>query len=467
MRSPQFLETFFKLLLFLGFAGALIYLDPTKSFLSGETPTMVLWWKRAILLLLLLFIVSYLRTSPGGGFPSWVHLLSFSLTAFLVIFLETFLWEEGFLSPYLTLLPFLALFLRVTLGLEGALFLTILFTAIVGLYEGPQFFPFLYRLLLGWVAIFAARAASHRSEILKVLFFLSVTALFLAQGFTFLERGTFGNAEAFWGPVLTGLLPGLLLFSILPLFERIFHISTDFLLLELSDLSHPVLRELSEKAPGTFTHSLLIGNLCEAAARNVRGNPLLARVAAYYHDLGKMETPQYYIENQGERGNPHDDLSPERSSEVLIFHVQAGADLAKRAGLPQEILRIIKTHHGTALIRPFYAKALEGGGNVSERDFRYPGPKPKTKEEVICMLADGVEAAARSLTDPTPEALRQVVQRIIEEKFQDGQLVEAKLTRRDLQRIGEAFLPVLSGVFHLRVPYPKEIAQGHGLEHST
>lgn len=255
-----------------------------------------------------------------------------------------------------------------------------------------------------------------------------------------------------------GLLCSLLAPGLLALYEHALGLASDIRLLELADLSHPLLRELAERAPGTYQSSLAVGSLAEAAARAVGANPLLARVAAYYHDIGKMGKAAYFTENQIDPRlrRKHMKLKAKMSSLILLSHVKDGVALAREHGLPRAIIDIIKEHHGTTLASFFYQRAMEEGEEgISEEDFRYPGPKPQSKEAGIVMLADSVEAASRSLNEPTPTRIRSLVQKIINNKFVDGQLDESGLTLRDLVAISEAFTKVLTGMFHTRIEYPE------------
>jgi len=250
-----------------------------------------------------------------------------------------------------------------------------------------------------------------------------------------------------------GVVPG----SLIPL-EGMFGIATNIRLLELSDLNHPLLKRLAMEAPGTYHHSLMVGNMAEAAAEQIGANSLLARVGSYYHDVGKMNKPLYFSENQREGKNKHDEITPTMSSLVLIAHVKEGTELAREHRLNEPILQFIQQHHGTSLMPYFYQKALEQDPThtVKEDNFRYPGPKPQSREAAICMLADGVEAASRTLVNPTHGRIKGLVEKIINNKFVDSQLDECDLTLKDLHKIADSFTRVLGGYLHSRVEYPEE-----------
>ncbi len=244
-----------------------------------------------------------------------------------------------------------------------------------------------------------------------------------------------------------------------PLVEKLFGYTTDMRLLERANMDQPLLRELMIQAPGTYHHSIIVGNMVEAAAEAIGAKPLLARVSAYYHDIGKAPKPLYFIENQMGGENKHEKLAPSMSSLILISHIKDGVEKAKRHKLESPIVDIIEQHHGTSLISYFYKKALELKGDdpsqVSTEDFRYPGPKPQTREAGLVMLADAIEAASRTLVDPTPARIQGLVSRIINNAFADGQLDECELTLKDLNQIAGSFNKILNGIFHHRIEYPE------------
>lgn len=272
----------------------------------------------------------------------------------------------------------------------------------------------------------------------------------------------FGSESLPWAAVfgtVSGLVSGVAALGLLPFLSSVFGITTTQTLLDLTDRNHPALRLLEEQAPGSFNHSLMVGSLAGKAARAVGGNPLLAQAMAYYHDLGKTVSPQYYVENQFGVSNPHDSLPPEQSAAVVRSHVAEGLRLAREHGIAPDVAQAIITHHGTSLMRYFYHKALDlyGEDGVEPADYRHRGRKPRSKETVIVMMSDSCEAAARALVqneDPTSEGLRNLVEQVIAEKVEDGQLEESQVTFGELTRIKETIVDGLVGYYHARIPYP-------------
>jgi putative nucleotidyltransferase with HDIG domain len=314
-----------------------------------------------------------------------------------------------------------------------------------------------------WVAIAVAavrsiRRVRHRNQFYKSMAVVSVTsaaavtALALSSGSADLGREiALGAIGAFASAVLALFL--------LPMFEALFGATTDLTLLELSDLNHPLMRRMALESPGTFHHSQVVGQLAEAGAHAIGANSLMARVGASYHDIGKMLKPRYYVENQSGE-NVHDDLTPSMSAMVIAAHVRDGVELGRQWGLPATVTDFIPEHHGTTVMQYFYQKALErdDGGAVSVDDFRYPGPRPRCRETAIVMLADGVEAATRSLRRPTPSRIREMTRKVFERRMAEGELDECGLTLADLAKVREAFIPILVSIHHERVAYPGQSA---------
>lgn len=254
--------------------------------------------------------------------------------------------------------------------------------------------------------------------------------------------------------LLSGIFSGMLTIALLPYFEKTFNILTTFKLLELGDLSHPLLKELSVNTPGTFHHSMMVATLSENAAEAIGANAVFARVAAYYHDIGKMKRPNFYVENQRGGENPHNKLTPSMSNLIITSHTKDGVEMAKEHGIPKEIRDIMIEHQGTTLLAYFYNKAKQQDSKIQESDFRYSGPKPRTKESAIIMLADSIEAAVRSLDEKTPITIEKMIRKIINGKIEDNQLSEADLTFKEIEIIIHNFTKVLMGIHHIRLKYP-------------
>jgi hypothetical protein len=255
---------------------------------------------------------------------------------------------------------------------------------------------------------------------------------------------------------------GLCMTALLPFMESWFDVQTDICLLELSDANHPLLKDLVQRAPGTYNHSINIASISEAAADAIGANGLLCRVGAYFHDIGKLRKPEYFIENQSGGANKHDELLPTMSTLVIIAHVKEGAEIARIHRLPQRIIDLIEQHHGTTLVEYFYNRAAqqsredENGAEIDEKDYRYPGPKPQTPEAAVMMLADAVESASRALREPTPSRIENLVNEIAKKRLDDGQFDECNITLQQLHTIQESLIKSLNGMYHARVKYPDQ-----------
>ncbi|MGD8227947.1 MAG: HDIG domain-containing protein [Desulfobacteraceae bacterium] len=371
-----------------------------------------------------------------------------------------------------------AMLISIFQGLGVAIAFSLVISVLASLITGGRVEFFVYFFISSLVAAFGVRSCSERGVLIKTGLKVGLIHIILSLSIEMIY-GSLYTTEALFAAafgLLGGILLGIIATGILPLVEMSFGFTTDIKLLELGNLDQPLLRELMVQAPGTYHHSVIISNMVEATAKAVDANPLLAKVSAYYHDIGKMKKPLYFIENQMRGENRHEKLAPSMSSLILISHTKDGVDLAKKNKLGREITDIIHQHHGTSLITYFYQKAKERmvakgkkSAEVDEENFRYPGPKPQTKEAGLVMLADMVEAASRSLVDPTPSRIKGMVQKIMNKAFSDGQLDECELTLKDLNEIAKSFNNTLSGIFHQRIEYP-ELAAGtsrKGVDGST
>ena len=362
------------------------------------------------------------------------------------------------LHSFYYVIPFCSasLLAAILLGRSSAVLMAVFSAVLTGLIL-PNYINFsLIALSGGVLAAIRWKEYRRRTSVLIVAFILGLLGAALALGFNMQEG--FGAVIAQWTDVPIALLGGLsnviIVAGAMPLLESIFKLTTDMRLLELADQNHPLLRKMVVSAPGTYHHSLLVGNLAEEASEAIGANPLLTRVGAYFHDIGKMMKPEYFIENQG-RENRHDRLKPNMSALILISHVKEGVELARSHQLPREIIDLIRQHHGTSLIQFFYEKAKkQNGDDVTEEFFRYPGPRPQTREAGILMLADMVEASSHSLSDHSLGRLSALVDRTVQSAFVEGQLDNCSLTLRDLSNIQEAFMRVLVGIHHHRIHYP-------------
>jgi putative nucleotidyltransferase with HDIG domain len=329
------------------------------------------------------------------------------------------------------------------------------------------FRPFFVTVTVGVAATFLTEKARTREQLAKVGLLLTVgtMGLQILVGTLTGETLLMGWGELqrlFLWSVLAGAMPPALTLLAVSVLERPFGVTTVFTLMELASPHAPLLRELAEKAPGTYQSSLMVARLAQEAAKRIGANDLLAWVGGLYHDIGKLSRPAYFVENLPPGSlNPHDRLSPQMSAKVLALHVQQGEELAKQHRLPQPIVDIIKEHHGTSAMTYFLTKARERGELINEADYRYSGPKPRSKESAIIMLADSVEAAVKALSDPTPEQIERVVHEVVSAKIADGQLDDAPLTLREIQEIQRALIDTLKSIYHHRIEYPKVATTRH------
>jgi len=363
--------------------------------------------------------------------------------------------------PEIIFMPFLAMMMTVLFNGRVSMIAAMILAVVVG--QQPVFHdvPATFLCVVGGVtAALSVKTLRSRSNfyapvlIIVAGYLAGALALGLASGWPIEEIGLRG----LWG-ALNGLVSAGLTFFLLPVAESVTHITTDLTLLELSDPSRPLLRRLSVEAPGTYAHSVAMANLVEAACNRIGANGLLGRVGCYYHDIGKVKNPQYFVENQIPGNNPHDRLKPLQSAQIIKAHVTDGLALAAEAKLPDSVAAFIPEHHGTTEITYFLDKAKKIDGNQGSarniEDFTYPGPKPRSMETAISMIADSVEAALRVLEDLTPQKIEEAIDHIVRTKVNAGQLDEAPLTLQQIEQVKQAFLVVLSGMYHNRIDYPE------------
>jgi cyclic-di-AMP phosphodiesterase PgpH len=413
----------------------------------------------ARMLLMLLFIaafLTYLRMELPGVYRDNGMLGMFTLLTLAVLGSVVALVNWGGQSEFtvpLALAPLVvASLLEKRPALVFTLMLAVLATAVAELRA-----PFVPVAMMGGVtATYSVSRLRHRWHFVRAFFAIALAnlAAILAWDLARLSPTHTLLMDALAG-ALNGFVATLFAFLLLPLVETLFRLTSDVTLLELSDLNRPLLRRLQLEAPGTYHHSMVVGSLAEAAAEAIGANSLLARVSAYYHDIGKLAKPEYYAENEPAASRSrHEKLTPSMSALVVKSHITEGLELARKQRLPRAVRDAIPEHHGTMVMAFFYHKALEMDEGARREDYSYPGPRPRSRETAILMLADGVEGASRALAEPTPSRIRGLVQRIIDERVRDGQLDDCGLTLLELARIRESFIPVLTAIFHVRAPYP-------------
>lgn len=368
-------------------------------------------------------------------------------------------------ASYYYLFPFAAgaMLVRMLLNSEIALVFSVVLAPLLGILFNGNMYIVIYALLGSLVGAHGVRQCRDRNSIYAAGSKLAVVNLAMVICFQTISGALFTMQTIYIAVfALAGaLISAMLVSAFTPIFESLFHYTTNIKLLELANLNSPLLRELMIKAPGTYHHSVIVGNLVEAAAEAIGANPLLARVAAYYHDIGKVAKPLYFIENTQGGENRHDKLSPNMSALILISHVKEGEAMARAHRLGQPIIDVIRQHHGTSLIRFFYDKARQqaesSGQPLDEQDYHYPGPKPQTREAGLVMLADAVEAASRTLSNPTPDRIQGMVQKLVNRIFTDGQLDECELTLKNLHEIAKSFNRILCAIYHHRIEYPEPV----------
>ncbi|MCK5009924.1 MAG: HDIG domain-containing protein, partial [Deltaproteobacteria bacterium] len=398
----------------------------------------------------------------------------------MVVIINSSIFLSGALAKAFPFLPYNAclyaapftlgaILIAVVLNVELAAMFSVVLSIITGILLENQLEFFIYPFIASIVASQQVVMCKERKTLIRAGLITGVVNVLLIFCFALIKKSLF-NFDAliylsfgFFGGILTGIFAA----GIVPIIEIAFDYTTNIKLLEMADLNQPLLKELSIKAPGTYQHSIMVGNLVDSAAETIGANALLARVSAYFHDVGKTKKAAYFIENQIKGVNKHEKLSPSMSSLILLAHVKDGVELARGNKLGSRIRDIIKQHHGTSLISFFYQKAKSQQNPTSqpigEKDFRYPGPKPQTKEAALVMLADAVEASSKTLTEPTPARIQGMVQKIINSIFTDGQLDECELTLKNLHSIANSFNRVLTGgVFHQRIEYPSPELEENG-----
>ncbi|MBX6351389.1 MAG: HDIG domain-containing protein [Clostridia bacterium] len=408
--------------------------------------------------LLLALVALYLAFFRPALFQDEKRLLLYGLILVVVLAVARLVAP---VSGYLVPTAWAGMLAAILIGPEVAL-VAVLYEAVAAGFLGGHDLRFLFAgLLSGFASVYSVRRLDQRGDVVRGGF-LGALAGVLAALAVELGIGTGGFSMALGRDLayaaLAGVASGILTIGTLPYAEHVFDVLTSIRLLELSNPNHPLLRRLLVEAPGTYHHSLMVANLAEAGAEAVGANALLVRVGAYYHDVGKLRRPYFFVDNQFGGENPHERLAPSLSALILIAHVKDGLELAREYRLPRPIADFIAQHHGTMLASFFYQKAKdEATGPVDESAFRYPGPLPQTKEAAILMLADGAEASVRAIKEPTPDRIEAQVRRIVKDRLDTGQLDEADVTLRELDQVAQAFVRVLQGSYHQRLAYPESL----------
>ena len=483
LRSLEY-AVFVKFIILAAFVGGLAFLifnsqqaEPTKSFVIA-----LLFFATAIAALWINHPATFSQNSRVCLVFGTIFLQLATIRLVLVLCSEhafKFLTPEmgWLLAPYAFAPLVLSVLLGRNHGLYAAFFVSFWSSVLFVKIDAPLL---VISLISGFTAVYLTLQVRRRSKLIRAGVGVGVAIWLCALCFGLITINFYPLTDNDWGMIGiqsavalgNGIVTAMLVGGALPLLEHLFQITTDISWLELSDLNHPLLRRMTIEAPGTYHHSLVVANLAESAAEQIGANATLCRVCSYFHDVGKLVKPQYFTENMSFERNPHDDLAPSMSALIIIAHVKEGVDLALKNKLTQRIIDIIQEHHGTSLVYYFYQRALQqqedarAGGKimnireedipeVQEESFRYPGPKPQTKESAIVSLADIVESASRSLEKPTPQKVEQLVNELIEERIADGQLDECDLTLGELRVIAERFRFTLMTMLHTRIAYPK------------
>lgn len=367
-------------------------------------------------------------------------------------------WAINMKIPNLYYIPYCSvpIIFRVLFDTRVALNIHLLMVLLAALFV-PNSFEFVFlQFMTGMVAIYSIRTLVKREQFLVSSLIILGTYIIAYVGLVLTRNGSISTI--YWTDIIPFVVSvglTLLAYPLIYAFERLFGIVSDLTLMELTNSNSRLLRELSLKAPGTFQHSLQVANLAEAAIYKIGGNPLLIRAGALYHDIGKMSNPLFFIENQKTDINPHAELTPEQSAQIIISHVHKGIEMAKKNQLPDVIIDFIRTHHGTTKVDYFYNMALKNNPDklVDESIFKYPGPVPFSKETAVLMIADSVEAASRALKEPTEESINNLVDKIVDYKIAQRQFINSDITMRDITEVSDIFKSMLKSIYHVRIDY--------------
>jgi cyclic-di-AMP phosphodiesterase PgpH len=410
----------------------------------------------ALVSLVLILLMLYLRKYRRDIFENSNQLAFVYINIVLMVLITTLLVDIDERFVYLSPLSILPLVLKNFFDARVALFTHILTILIIAMTVSNAYEFVFLQIVAGVVVMIGSNELQKRTNLFAAAFQITVVYLISYVAFHGLNQGGLRTID--YQILLLFVLNGMITLFAQPLiylFEKLFGLVSDVSLLELSDTNSKLLKELSEKAPGTFNHSLQVANLCEASANAVGANSLLLRVGALYHDIGKMAQAEFFTENQILGTNPHEDLEPQESADIIKRHVIRGIEIARKHNIPDRIIDFIRTHHGNSLIYYFYKKELELNGAANEDDFRYAGPTPFSKETAILMMCDAVEAASKSLNQPTYEAIDAFVERIIDTQVESGQFDAASITLKEIEQIKKVLKKKLTNIYHVRIEYPE------------
>ncbi|WP_350342487.1 HDIG domain-containing metalloprotein [Proteinivorax tanatarense] len=437
------------------------HISQLESLGLHETSTQHLNFYAGLALVILMVFISvalYLYFNEPNIWENSNNLLLLGIIFCIALFIsKVFELFSGFLIP-MAMAPILV---AIVFNANLAHIINIALAIFVGIITGNNFVFVVFALLSGMIGIYSVRKVTQRSDLTRAGAIVAISNMLIILSLTLLTGAFQGNTDMIktisvdilYG-MINGLIASILVIGILPFFENIFGITTSIRLLELSNPNNGALKRLLVEAPGTYHHSIVVGNLAEAAANEVGADSLLARVGSYYHDIGKVNRPFAFIENQLGKKNPHDNYDPKYSAKIILQHVTDGEEMAKKYKLPPAITDLISQHHGTTKISYFYHKAKNIDENIKEELFKYNGPKPQTKEAAIIMLADSVEAAVRAIKEHDKDKIKDVVKKVIAAKLEEGQLDECNMTFKELAMIENKFVDVLQGFFHKRINYP-------------
>jgi cyclic-di-AMP phosphodiesterase PgpH len=445
-----------------------------KSLEKGRSPSIMKFFYLAFLLFLFMIILyeyadrnikKFALSEKDIYFGAILIAFSTILVKIACFFFDSF--PQSYASDLFYVMPIFVfgIITRVALFSEAAIVFSIMFAIIVGFAFDTSLPIFLYTLVGNVLSSYFSGRCENRNTLLKAGLYTAVIMSFIVLLFNLYSGHALPSIPVKIAFILLGGIgSSFIALGLLPVVEYVFEYTTDVKLLELANLEHPLLEDMMVNAPGTYHHSIIVGNLSKAAAESIGAHPLLTRVASYYHDVGKLKMPHYFIENRKGYEDVHETLSPNMSALIILSHVKEGVDLAEKYRLGRKIMAIIKEHHGTSLVSYFYSRAKEMEDPelhvIQDKDFRYAGPKPQTKEAGIVMLADAVEASSRALAEPTPKRIENHVQNVIENIFLDGQLDDCELTLKDLHAIQKSFITILIGIFHQRIGYPERAENG-------